>query len=136
VAPWIFDALAGAGALRSTADDLLTYLAFQFDPPDTALGAAARLTQETRARRGRMQVGLAWMRVPVGGGIVFRNGGTGGFRSIACFAPDRRAAAVVLGASARPVDALGMGLLLEVAGPVRAGGRTRAWRRGPRTSGR
>ena len=131
--PWTFDALAGAGALRSTADDLLTYLAFQLDPPATPLGEAARLTQAPRAGRGRMRVGLAWMRAGARDGeIVFHNGGTGGFRAMACFSPAHGVAAVALGNGARSVDAAGMQLLyalLPRAG-VRAGGRTRAWRRG------
>ena len=38
-AAWPLDGLPGAGALRSTADDLLRYLAAQLDPDSTPLAA-------------------------------------------------------------------------------------------------
>jgi serine-type D-Ala-D-Ala carboxypeptidase/endopeptidase len=111
---WHFDALAGAGALRSTVDDLLTFLAFQLDPPDSPLGAAARVTQAERAGRGRLAVGLGWMRVPLrrgAGDMVWHNGGTGGFRSYAGFVREEGAGVVVLSNSARSVDTIGLRIL-------------------------
>jgi CubicO group peptidase (beta-lactamase class C family) len=111
---WHLDGLAGAGVLRSTAADLLAFLAFQLDPPDSPLGDAARLTQQPRARRGRLRVGLGWLRLPGrhgAGDVVWHNGGTGGFRSFAGFVPRSGRAAVALSSSARSTDAIGMRLL-------------------------
>lgn len=110
---WDFDALAGAGALRSTVHDLLAFLALQVHGSDSRLGAAARLTQELRARRGRMSVGLGWMTLPFGGGrqALFHDGGTGGFRSFAGFVPESGTAVVVLTNSARWVNRIGSRIL-------------------------
>jgi serine-type D-Ala-D-Ala carboxypeptidase/endopeptidase len=115
VAHWTFDAMAPAGALRSTAGDLLTFLALQVDPPDSPLGRAARLTHVERTRRGRLGVGLGWMRLAPRDGpgeVLFHDGGTGGFRSIAGFAPSTGTAVVVLSDRARSVDGIGMQVLL------------------------
>jgi serine-type D-Ala-D-Ala carboxypeptidase/endopeptidase len=111
---WHLGALEGAGALRSTAADMLAFLACQLDPPESPLGAAVRLTHAERARRGRLGVGLGWLRLALrrgGDDIVWHNGGTGGFRSFAGFVPGRGAAVVVLANSARSVDAIGMRVL-------------------------
>jgi CubicO group peptidase (beta-lactamase class C family) len=112
---WHFDALAGAGGLRSTAADLLTFLALQIDPPDSPLGAAARLTHVPRARRGRLRVGLGWLHTSLNGDdedLIWHNGGTGGFRSFVGFMPDSKVGVVVLSNCARRTDAIGM-LALE-----------------------
>jgi serine-type D-Ala-D-Ala carboxypeptidase/endopeptidase len=108
---WHFDALAGAGGLRSTAEDLLTFLALQLHPPDTPLGAAARLTHVVRAGRGRLRIGLGWLRTSLGEDgpdVLWHNGGTGGFRSFAGFVPDGEVGAVVLSNCARRTDRIGM----------------------------
>jgi len=114
---WHLGALAGAGALRATAGDLLRFLAVQLDPPDTPLGAAVRLTHAERARRTRLGIGLGWLRLDdkAAGGVLWHNGGTGGFRSFAGFAPGRGTAAVVLSSSARSVDRIGFELLRSLA---------------------
>ena len=114
---WHLGALEGAGALRSTAADMLAFLAFQLQPPDTPLGAAARLTHAERARRGRLGVGLGWLRLAPRRGaddVVWHNGGTGGFRSFAGFAPGHGCAVVVLANSVRSVDTIGMRALLAL----------------------
>ena len=48
---WDFLALAGAGAFRSTANDLLKFLALCLDPADTPVGAAMKLTLSERRPR-------------------------------------------------------------------------------------
>ena len=52
VAGWEFRALAGAGALRSTARDLLTFLAANMGLRDSPLRAAIRRTHEPRCQAG------------------------------------------------------------------------------------
>ena len=58
---WHLDGLAGAGALRSTARDLLSYLRAQLEPDRTPLSEAIRLTHVLLKPAARMTVGLGWM---------------------------------------------------------------------------
>jgi CubicO group peptidase (beta-lactamase class C family) len=117
---WDFPGLAGAGALRSSANDLLRLLSACLDPPDSRLGRALALAMKPRARAGRrLQIGLGWFQLRRGGEtLVWHDGGTGGFRSIAGFVPTRRTAVVALTNSARPVHrvALRLGSALTGAG--------------------
>ncbi|MFN3601742.1 MAG: serine hydrolase domain-containing protein [Dietzia sp.] len=82
--PWPLAGIAGAGALRSTASDMVRYLAAQVDPASTGLGDAIRLTHATPPG-GPQQMGLGWHRA--GDQSLWHNGGTGGFRSIAIMSP-------------------------------------------------
>ena len=106
VANWDLPALAGAGALRSTVNDMLRYLEAQFS--DAYAG-----TQSARATvGGAMSIGLGWHLIPSKGSmIVWHNGGTGGYRSWAGFVKATRTAVVVLANSTAEVDTLGMSLL-------------------------
>jgi CubicO group peptidase (beta-lactamase class C family) len=98
VGPWNFDALAGAGAIRSTAADLLTYLEAQLHPdraPATLAGALA-MCHELHGDVGpKMKIGLAWI-FDTGTGSYWHNGGTGGYSSYALFNPKEDYAVVVL----------------------------------------
>jgi serine-type D-Ala-D-Ala carboxypeptidase/endopeptidase len=110
---WHLDGLAGAGTLRSTARDLLSYLRAQLEPDVTPLAEAIRLTQVLLKPAARMTIGLGWMRSSSRAGPMFwHNGGTGGFRSFAGFLPDHRAAAVVLVNDQRSPDRAAMRLLV------------------------
>lgn len=79
--PWAFGALHGAGALRSTAADLLRFAAAVIEPPPGTLGDALRLAAEP-AHRGRViGVGLGWQHRIVAPGrdttpAVWHDGGT------------------------------------------------------------
>lgn len=90
VRPWTFDALAPAGALHSSGDDLLRYLDAHLHPHTTPLAAA--LLDTHRPRRtcagGRDRMGLVWMCRVIGGRTLFwHTGGTGGFTSYVGFSP-------------------------------------------------
>lgn len=105
---WPLDGLPGAGALLSTATDLLAWARAHLDPPDGPLGDAVRLALADHAPRS----GLAWQRTPARGDtLVWHNGGTGGFRSMVCLRPDRGDAVVVLANHARGVDVTALSLL-------------------------
>jgi len=107
---WDFDALAGAGALRSTANDMLRYVRANMGVDPSPLSEAMRFAQEPRRDMGKiMRVGLAW--ITNDKGIVWHNGGTGGYRSFAGFSADRRHGVVVLSDSAVDVDDLGFATL-------------------------
>jgi D-alanyl-D-alanine-carboxypeptidase/D-alanyl-D-alanine-endopeptidase len=116
---WDLPALAGAGGLRSTAADLLSFLRLQLGEGDPALAHAAALTQATRSRHRGVAIGLGWTRLPLLGSeheLLFHNGGTGGFRSFVGFVPATATAVAVLSNSARSVDALGFRILERVGG--------------------
>ncbi|MCS4100363.1 serine hydrolase domain-containing protein [Salinibacter ruber] len=88
--PWHFEALAGAGALRSTAADLLAYLRAHrhaleaASGPTLALQRAMRRAATIRAATNRenTRIGLGWHQSARDGHeVLWHNGGTGGFRS-------------------------------------------------------
>jgi CubicO group peptidase (beta-lactamase class C family) len=110
---WEVAGLPGAGALRSTATDLLTFLHAQLRPDGTPLGPAIALTHPERRPGRRLGIGLGWLRVPVQGDriMLWHNGGTGGFRSFAGFVPDVGVGAVALANDVRSVDRVGLDLL-------------------------
>jgi CubicO group peptidase (beta-lactamase class C family) len=73
---WDF-ALPGPGAVRATIGDLARYLAACLTPPPGPLGTAITLCQQPRVRLGDQAAGgLAWI---ITDGLLFHNGGTGGF---------------------------------------------------------
>lgn len=104
---WDLDALAGAGGIRSTAADMLTYLEAQLHPeqlpasaiaaPDgKTLAAALRDSHAIHAEVGGGQhIALNWFRVDATGSY-WHNGGTGGYSSYALFNPEKDYAVVVL----------------------------------------
>jgi D-alanyl-D-alanine-carboxypeptidase/D-alanyl-D-alanine-endopeptidase len=70
-------ALPGPGGVEATIGDLARYLAACLAPPEGPLGTAIRLCQQPRVRiDGQRSGGLAWIII---GGLLFHNGGTGGF---------------------------------------------------------
>jgi CubicO group peptidase (beta-lactamase class C family) len=115
VAPdWPITALAGAGALRSTADDMLKFLAANIHPPDNAVGRAIRAAQIARATFNEStRLGLLWLihTTRFGRTVVWHNGGTAGYRAYIGFDPDRRIGVVVLANRANSVDRIGTHLL-------------------------
>ena len=107
---WRFDALAGAGALRSTAGDMLRFLEAQIQPNATPLPAAIRRTHETRhAVSDALSMALGWHVLDRPGDAVepvyWHNGGTGGFKSFVGSAPKAERGIVVLANRAVPTQA-------------------------------
>jgi CubicO group peptidase (beta-lactamase class C family) len=136
VPPWTFDALAGAGALRSTASDLMAFLDGQLDPDGTPLPEAIRLSHDVHHRAGPdLELGLGWHVDPaIGSGLTWHDGATAGFRSFVAFEPEAGVGVVILCNEAVPLesfDAIAFDVArkaLELAGgrPARAGrGRVR-----------
>lgn len=96
---WTFDVLAGAGALRSTARDVLRFLQANLRPEDAPLSAATQTTHEVRHERSaQSSVALGWNVATASDGsrLYWHNGGTGGFRSFAAFSPASNTALLVL----------------------------------------
>ena len=101
---WDQDALAGAGALRSTASDMLSYLEANLHPdravrgvgPDAAtLPSALVMSHKVQASAGPAQIAFAWLYLPEEGDY-WHNGGTGGYTAYAFVNPHGDYAAVVL----------------------------------------
>jgi CubicO group peptidase (beta-lactamase class C family) len=102
VAAWEMPTFAGAGGLRSTANDLLTFLAAELGFIETPLKAAMAAQVGTRrpSDAGYIQA-LGWRIDPEPAGeIVWHGGATGGFRCFALFERERRAGVVMLTNSA------------------------------------
>ena len=114
VANWDFPTLAGAGALRSTANDLLKFVAANLGLVKSDLRPAMQLSQKSRHSAGSpdMDIGLCWhIAKKFGTDLVWHNGGTGGYRSFIGFDPQKRRGVIVLANSANSVDDLGFHLL-------------------------
>jgi CubicO group peptidase (beta-lactamase class C family) len=108
---WNLAALVGAGGLRSTVADLLRFLEAQLGRGPAGVVESMRATHEPRARRGSLSVGLGWFMLLVPGQpsiVVWHDGGTGGYRSVAGFVEASQTRVVVLASSARNVDRIGL----------------------------
>jgi CubicO group peptidase (beta-lactamase class C family) len=103
---WDLDAFAGAGAIRSTASDMLKYLeanlhpdGFKFtksSPASKTITAALVQDHELRAESfGDQKIALAWLFDPQAGNY-WHNGATGGYSAYVFFNPKGDYAAVVL----------------------------------------
>jgi serine-type D-Ala-D-Ala carboxypeptidase/endopeptidase len=107
---WDFDALAGAGAIKSTANDMLRYLRANMGVGASPLAAAMQFAQQPRSSAvGAMRIGLAWMTTE--SGIAWHNGETGGYAGFIGFTADRRRGVVVLTDTGTLVDDLGFASL-------------------------
>jgi CubicO group peptidase (beta-lactamase class C family) len=119
MANWDLDALAGAGAIRSTIQDMSRYLVANLvadqrasDPRTGGIGAvlaSAHAVQFTNGPAG-MSLGLAWHRLVVAPGdtIVWHNGMTGGYASFLGYSAVRGVGVVILSNSAVPPDDMGI----------------------------
>jgi CubicO group peptidase (beta-lactamase class C family) len=86
---WEFDAIAGAGALRSTADDMLTYVEANMGLKKTELLPAMRRCHKTRhpTPSKTQSIGLGWHVEKWSGDsqLIFHGGGTGGYNCLVGF---------------------------------------------------
>jgi CubicO group peptidase (beta-lactamase class C family) len=101
--PWRIPGLPAAGALRSTAPDLLRYLTALLDPDATPLPAAlADVARPRVVRPGTTDdVCLVWnRRARPGRTLLFHAGGTRGFTAFAGYSPESGTALVALANSA------------------------------------
>lgn len=111
VANWDIPTLAGAGALRSTANDLAKFLAAQMGLTHSALTKAMKETQQPRQATGPYgRIGLIWQ-LDTLHRTVWHNGATGGYHSYIGFKSDGQRGVVVLANSSNNVDDLGQFLL-------------------------
>lgn len=106
---WDLDAMAGAGALRSTANDMLKFLAANLGLTESPLKPAmARMCSVRRpAGAASLEIAMGWHILTAFGDVFWHNGGTGGYRSFAGFRPETKSAVVVLTNTSFDVDDIG-----------------------------
>ena len=114
---WDLPALAGAGALRSSANDMLTFLAANLgyvkSPLAPTMAAMLSVRRPTGNPKGN-EIGLGWLITkPADDEIVWHNGGTGGYRSFMGYDAKTRVGIVVLSNTftGSGIDDIGMHLL-------------------------
>lgn len=108
-ANWDLPTLAGAGALRSTAKDMLKFIAANLEPSKTDLAWVLENAQIARHRaesqKSAMFVALGWHVLNYRAGeIVWHDGGTGGYTSVVCFDRKHQIGLVALSNSAESDD--------------------------------
>ncbi len=114
VSNWDIPTLAGAGAMRSTAQDMLTFLAANMGLKKSRLYSAMKATHKQRHQAGSpdMHIGLGWhIRTSGNCRIIWHNGGTGGYWSFAGFIKDNQTGVVVLTNTSQSIDDIGFHLL-------------------------
>lgn len=111
--PWNMGVLAGAGALRSTVNDMLLFAAAALDTTSGPLARAMALSQREVFRvDSNTAIGLGWHHMTRNGRtLAWHNGGTGGFRSMMVIDHPGNRASVVLGNSTQSNDALGIAMI-------------------------
>lgn len=93
---WDLASFAPAGALTSTARDLLNFIVAQTDASHPMSSVFER-TRQPHHRQGSFSMGLGWFLSPlVDATEVWHTGGTGGAASYLGFVPDRSVGVVVL----------------------------------------
>lgn len=124
---WDLTTLAGAGALRSSANDMLTFLAANLGYMKSPLAPAMAAMLKARRPTGQpgLEIALGWHVLTTNGKeIVWHNGGTGGYRSYMGFDPKAGIGVVALSntSTAVGVDDIGRHLLdagVPLAPPVK-----------------
>ncbi len=116
---WDFPALAGCGAIRSTADDLLVFARAMLNPPGGQLGEAIELAWKVHQPPltvGDFAMGLGW-HVERDGETHWHNGQTGGYHSMIYLSRKRQMAVVLLTNTATmEVDPLAQNIVRVVVG--------------------
>jgi CubicO group peptidase (beta-lactamase class C family) len=94
-----FPAMAGAGAVRSTLNDMMRYLDFELGRLDVPLNSLLPVLHQPRhaAAGPNRSVGLGWqMKDGPNGRVVYKDGAMPGYASFMAFVPSRGTGVVVL----------------------------------------
>lgn len=107
------DDMSGAGEIRSSGKDMLTFLSYAMGLKDSDLRSSFELTQKVnRQIDDKLSIGLAWhMLQKEDRTIIWHNGATNGFTSFVGFDPESNQGVVVLTNSLNTVDDIGVWLL-------------------------
>jgi len=114
-------AFDGAGALRSTMDDMMRYLAYNMGQTKTPLAALLSDMQKPWHRGGRAETaaGLAWQMLPMHGTdktVIWKNGAASGFFSYIGFVRETGTGVIVLANRKVPAGRIGMQILRALNG--------------------
>ena len=105
---WDIPTLAGAGAIRSTVNDLLVFMSANMGKAKTNLQAACDLAQQERFKKNdALGIGLGWHMFhfeDFGKPIYWHNGGTGGYRTFLGFTKEKKIGVVLLSNTQSSVD--------------------------------
>ncbi|MCC8247881.1 serine hydrolase domain-containing protein [Saccharothrix luteola] len=103
--PWEMPGMPAAGALRSSAVDVLRYLTAHLPPPTGPLARACADVARPRASARDHDVCLVWnLRRRAGRELLFHSGGTRGCTAFAAFSPGAGTAFVALANAGWTVD--------------------------------
>jgi CubicO group peptidase (beta-lactamase class C family) len=104
-----FDVFEGAGAIRSTAADMLRYLKANMGEGTDLLTKSMKLAQTPRCHNGAGPlIGLAWeQQSSKRGNVVWHDGRTAGYATYVGFTADRHRGVVILSNTASSVTELG-----------------------------
>jgi len=111
---WDLPTLAGAGAIRSTVNDMLLFLEANMGKTKSPLAEAMTMQQVTRKPAGSptMSIALGWHKVAKNNEeVIWHNGQTGGYHSFIGFDNKREVGVVVLANTAADIDDIGLHLL-------------------------
>jgi CubicO group peptidase (beta-lactamase class C family) len=116
VSRWDLTSLAGAGALRSSTNDMLKFLAAAMGYSHTSLTPAFKMMLSVKRPTGQpfLDSALGWVVDTRGGGeIIWKNGGTGGYRTFIGYSPRTGVGIVALSnaSTAAGTDDIGLHLL-------------------------
>jgi D-alanyl-D-alanine-carboxypeptidase/D-alanyl-D-alanine-endopeptidase len=119
--PWRLPAFAGAGAIRSTADDMLKFAAAALDPASPigpAMKTALSVRRDIPGSTAEQALGWVVAHHEPGREVLMHNGGTGGFRSGLVIEPSKRTAVVALANSAAEPAATDLALHVLIGSPA------------------
>jgi hypothetical protein len=117
---WDLPAVAGAGALRSDANDIMTFLAAAMGlKPSPLKPAFDDMLKVRRPAQGRAEVALGWHVIKLPDAeVVFHDGGTGGYRTTMAYDPARKVGVTVLTNAATQRGATDIALHLLMGRPL------------------
>jgi CubicO group peptidase (beta-lactamase class C family) len=113
---WDLPTLAGAGAVRSTVNDMLKFVAANLGLTKSPLLVAMQKAQQPQREAGQpdLSIGLNWhVLKKFDSEMVWHNGGTGGYHSFIGLDKKNRRGVVVLSNSANDIDDIGRHLLVS-----------------------
>jgi CubicO group peptidase (beta-lactamase class C family) len=114
VSNWDLDAIAGAGAIRSSVNDMLKFLSAASGRTPSPLAPAFNRMLSVRKSTGGplLEIAMGWhIFLQHNTEIVWHNGGTAGFRTFAGYTPANRKAVVVLTNTSFDSDDIGRHIL-------------------------
>jgi len=111
---WDFASLAGAGAIRSSASDMVLYLSANMGLTESVLYPAMQLAHKnSRTSDSNPKVGLGWHTMNVEDNeIIWHNGQTGGYTSFMGWIRGTDKGVVVLNNNSERVDDFGLHALV------------------------